>query len=153
MKLRAIAIVALCLAMAGCSVQRRAERHLRRAVELCPELVQAKAHPIDTVLALAPPPDGCLLPIAALHQADTIAVRAQNGTFTAHADSAAITVTYRPDTLSYRYADTVWLPQVVVEPQAKHPERHRWKFLVGFIIGVGFTLAVIYAALMLDMRK
>lgn len=153
MKLRAIAIVALCLAMAGCSAQRRAQRKVRRAVELCPELVQMKAHHIDTVLTLASLPDGCRLPIAALHQADTLTIRASHGTFTAHADTAEISVAYFPDTLSYRYADTVWLPQVVVEPQAKHPERHHWKLLAGFVLGVGFSIATIYAALKLDMRK
>lgn len=38
------------IVMNGCSAQRRAERLVRRAVALCPELVQVKAHPIDTVL-------------------------------------------------------------------------------------------------------
>lgn len=118
MKLRTVAIVALCLAMAGCSVQRRAERHLRRAVELCPELVQTKAHPIDTVFTLASPPDSCLLPIAPLIGGHTITINGQNGTFTAHADTSAIAIAYRPDTLSYRYTDTVWLPQVSVTETA-----------------------------------
>lgn len=114
MKRRTLATVALCLAMAGCSAQRRAERHLRRAVELCPEWVQPQARPIDTVFTLASPPDSCLLPIAPLMNGHTVTVSGQNGTFTAHADTSAIAVAYRPDTLSYRYTDTVWLPQVAV---------------------------------------
>ena len=123
MKRSVIALLALCLAMAGCSAQRRAERHLRRAVELCPELAQMTARPIDTVFTLASPPDSCLLPIAPLIGGHTITINGQNGTFTAHADTSAIAVAYRPDTLSYRYTDTVWLPQVVVTETAPPAKR------------------------------
>lgn len=129
---RTLAIVVLCLAMAGCSAQKRAEKHLRRAVELCPELTQMTARPIDTVFTLASPPDSCLLPIAPLMNGHTITIDGQNGTFTAHADTSAIAIAYRPDTLSYRYTDTVWLPQVVVaEPETPaKPEIHwgAWAF-------------------------
>ena len=121
---RTLAIVVLCLAMAGCSAHRRAERHLRRAVELCPELAQMTARPIDTVFTLASPPDSCLLPIAPLIGGHTITVSGQNGTFTAHADSVTIAVAYRPDTLSYRYTDTVWLPQVAVA-ETETPAKRR----------------------------
>lgn len=121
---RTLAIVVLCLAMAGCSAQKRAEKHLRRAVELCPEWVQPQAHPIDTVFTLASPPDSCLLPIAPLMNGHTVTVSGQNGTFTAHADTAAIAIAYRPDTLSYRYTDTVWLPQVAVA-ETETPAKRR----------------------------
>lgn len=133
MKLRTVAIVALYLAMAGCSVQRRAERHLRRAVELCPELMQTKAHPIDTVFTLASPPDSCLLPIAPLIGGHTITINGQNGTFTAHADTSAIAIAYRPDTILYRYTDTVWLPRVVVEGRGEteqDEDRNMWLMLL-----------------------
>ena len=44
-------------------------------------------------------------------------------TFTAHADTSAIAIAYRPDTLSYRYTDTVWLPQVIVTETAPPAKR------------------------------
>lgn len=140
---RTLAIVVLCLAMAGCSAQRRAERHIRRAVELCPEWVQTTARPIDTVFTLASPPDSCLLPIAPLMNGHTITVSGQNGTFTAHADTSAIAVAYRPDTLSYRYTDTVWLPQVTVaetETPAKRQGAWHTAWLAAFGVVLGFAL-------------
>ena len=143
---RTLAIVVLCLAMAGCSAQKRAEKHLRRAVELCPELAQMTARPIDTVLTLASPPDSCLLPIAPLIGGHTITVSGQNGTFTAHADSVTIAVAYRPDTLSYRYTDTVWLPQVAIAETAPPAKRKtHW--------GAWAFLAVVAAALLRGIIK
>ena len=143
MKRTLIALLALCLALSGCSVQRRAERKVRRAVELCPGLVVPKAHPIDTVLTLASPPDSCLLPIAPLIGGHTITINGQNGTFTAHADTAAIAIAYRPDTILYRYTDTVWLPQVTVAetaPPAKRQGAWRTAWLAAFGVVLGFAL-------------
>ena len=140
---RTLAIVVLCLAMAGCSAQKRAEKHLRRAVELCPELTQMTARPIDTVFTLASPPDSCLLPIAPLIGGHTITINGQNGTFTAHADTSAIAISYRPDTILYRYTDTVWLPQVTVTetaPPAKRQGAWRTACLAAFGVVLGFAL-------------
>ena len=143
---RTLAIVVLCLALAGCSAQRRAERKVRRAVELCPELVQLKAHPIDTVFTLAALPDSCRVPIVALRQDAPLAIRVAHGTFTAHADTAEISIAYFPDTLSYRYTDTVWLPQVVVaEPAPPAKRKIHW--------GACAFWAVLVAALLRGIIK
>ena len=143
---RTLAIVVLCLAMAGCSAQKRAEKHLRRAVELCPELAQMTARPIDTVLTLASPPDSCLLPIAPLIGGHTLTIDGQNGTFTAHADTSAIAIAYRPDTILYRYTDTVWLPQVVVaETETPAKRKIHW--------GAWAFWAVLVAALLRGIIK
>ena len=156
MKRSVIALLVLCLALAGCSAQRRAERKVRRAVELCPELVQLKAHPIDTVFTLAALPDSCRVPIVALRQDAPLAIRAAHGIFTAHADTAEISIAYFPDTLSYRYTDTVWLPQVTVtetETPAKRQGAWRTACLAAFGVVLGFALLRATDRLIDDIRR
>ena len=61
--LKTLLLCAALAVMSGCSAQRRAERHVRKAVALCPELVQAKAHPIDTALTVPAWADCTTLPL------------------------------------------------------------------------------------------
>ena len=115
-------ILLFCIAfvmVSGCSAQRRAERKVRRAVELCPELVQMKAHPIDTVLSSPGFTDHAEIPIGAVLVCDSIVARTEHGRLTVRVDREEGTLrtdfTADPQLVSYR--DTLYYGQVTVQPK------------------------------------
>lgn len=139
---RLLSILVLVLILTGCSAQKRAERHMRKAVALCPELVQLKAHPIDTVLTVPGFADVTTVPMGAVLHYDTIYAATDHGTVVvslSQSDSS-LRVGFVAVPQRIRYLDTVQLQQVVVEEKPKTASnRGLWEgvavLLLGFVIG------------------
>ena len=118
--------------MGGCSAQQRAERHVRKAVALCPELVQVKAHHIDTVLTAPGFADMARVPLPQVLAGDTIYTATQHGTVVVSLSDtdSSLRVGFVAAPQEVRYRDTLHYSQVAVsDPYALSrsslPERHR----------------------------
>ena len=136
------------IVMNGCSAQKRAERHVRKAVALFPELVQLKAHPIDTVLTVPGFADVTTVPMEAVLRYDTIYAATDHGTVVvslSQSDSS-LRVGFVAVPQRIRYLDTVQLQQVVVEEKPKTASnRGLWEGVVFLLLGFGIgTWVIIY---------
>lgn len=134
----AVLFVAL-FAMAACSAQRRAERLVRRAVALCPELVQATAHTIDTVLTAPGWADVVAIPLADVATGDTIYAATTHGTVVVslRQPDSALRVGFVAAPQEIRYQDTVLVPQVVVPDKPKaDTNRSLWEGVIVLLLGV-----------------
>lgn len=142
----AILFVALATTTA-CTAQRKAARHMRKAVELCPELVQVKVHPVDTVLTVKPWADCTTVPLPAVLKGDTVYTATDHGTvvvnFNAEDSTLRVGFISAPQQLHYR--DTLHYAQVVVpETMALTGDRSAWVNILLWLFGVsvGMALAV-----------
>lgn len=154
MKLRTVAIVALCLAMAGCSVQRRAERRVLRLAEQYPELVQMKAHPIDTFLGVPVFSDTARLRLP-VHVGDTFEESTPHGTFTAFIDdddTTKLQVIFESVPTELHYQDTIQYRQVVIPADTETGGRG-WFALLWFFLGVATIIAAFFVMVKLDMKN
>lgn len=99
---------------ASCSAQYRAQKHIRRAVELCPELVQKKAVLIDTAMCVPGYTDTGLIPLSKLLESDTVYYGTEHGAITAslNKQDSIITIYYTADPIVVQYHDTVYCEQV-----------------------------------------
>lgn len=153
---RLLSILVLVLILTGCSAQKRAERHMRKAVALCPELVQLKAHPIDTVLTVPGFADVTTVPMEAVLQYDTIYAATDHGTVVvslSQSDSS-LRVGFVAVPQKVNYHDTVRLAQVAVE--TKTGESHGTRFWPGFLIwifGIGVGLWIFIYLFRIDIKK
>ena len=134
-----IALLALTLAlMSGCSAQKRANQHIRKAVELCPELVQMKAHVVDTVLTTEPFADVATLKLSEVQSFDTIYAATEHGTVVvslSQSDSS-LRVGFVAAPQKIHYQDTITYPQVVLPGETAAPEKSRfWSYCLVFILG------------------
>lgn len=117
-------ILLFCIAfvlVSGCSAKRLAERKVRRAVELCPELVQLKAHPIDTTLTAHAFTDHTEVPIMSVLLCDSIITRTDHGKVTLRVDreEGTLKVDFTADPQQVRYQDTIQIREVTVRPKEK----------------------------------
>ena len=153
---RLLSILVLVLILTGCSAQKRAEKHMRKAVALCPELVQLKAHPIDTVLTVPGFADVTTVPMEAVLQYDTIYAATDHGTVVvslSQSDSS-LRVGFVAVPQKLNYHDTVRLAQVAFE--TKTGESHGTRFWSGFLIwifGIGVGLWIFIYLFRIDIKK
>lgn len=153
---RLLSILVLVLFLTGCSAQKRAERHIRKAVALCPELVQLKAHPIDTVLTVPGFADVTTVPMEAVLHYDTIYAATDHGTVVvslSQSDSS-LRVGFVAVPQKLNYHDTVRLAQVAFE--TKTGESHGTRFWPGFLIwifGIGVGLWIFIYLFRIDIKK
>lgn len=145
--LKILLVLALLVGLSGCSAQRRAERHLRKAVALCPELVQVKAHPIDTVLTAPGFADAAAFPLASLVQGDTLYAATAHGTVVVSLcqSDSTLRAGFVAAPQEIRYKDT--LRYASVEPARLEVVPKENEFFGEFITGIfcillGFVLAV-----------
>lgn len=150
--LKTLLLCAALAVMSGCSAQKRAERHVRRAVSLCPELVQAKAHLIDTALTVPAWADCTTLPLKPVLDGDTLYAPTTHGTVVVSlrkADSVLrVGFVAAPQTIRYR--DTVRYAQVTVAPDVPKANGARavrfWPcaacVLGGIVVGI-FAIIII----------
>ena len=151
MKTRFLILFLMSMALCACNATRRAERRIRRIVERCPELLSEQAHPIDTLLAIAPVTDSAAMPLLPLLIGEVVTVTTSQGTFTASATTDTLTITYDAELEPIHYVDTVYTPQVVIEeppPEKKKPPAFMW-FLLGMVI---VLLAVIVTAIVIVIK-
>lgn len=132
-------------AMVSCSTTRRAERLVRRAVALCPELVQTKAHPIDTVLAVPTYTDWAVVAFPQVLQGDTLFAATDHGTVAVSlcvADST-LSVGFVAAPQEIHYKDTVQYEQVTISPAQKRGGSFLSHFalaLIGLFVGIGLCV-------------
>lgn len=142
--LLAVALVA----MGGCSAQRRAERQVRRAVALCPELVQVKAHLIDTVVTAPAFADCATLPIGQVLSGGTVYAATDHGTFVVSVSDtdSSLRVGFVAAPQKVHFTDTVRYARVVVPEPAKQRSNSPWQGVALGLsgIGVGVVLGLYY---------
>lgn len=135
-----IAVLFVALAtMTACSAQRRAERLVRRAVALNPELVQAIAHPFDTVITMPGYADVVELPVREIYRHDTIYAATTHGTVVVslRQPDSALRVGFVAAPQEIHYQDTVLVPQVVVPDKPKAASnRSLWEGVIFLLLGV-----------------
>lgn len=150
--LKIILITLVLAVMTGCSMQRRAERHIRRAVELCPELAQKKAHAIDTMISVSGYTDIVIVPVPEVLASDALSIETDNGTFTLefHGADSTLEIGFTADPTEIHYRDTIQYSQVVVpEPQMiSDMDRKGLQLLFVFIL-----IIVLYIRLLKSENK
>ena len=145
--LKILALFVALATMTACSAQRRAERHLRKAVALCPELVQVKAHPIDTVLTAPGFADVAAFPLASLVQGDTLYAATAHGTVVVSLcqSDSTLRAGFVAAPQEIRYKDTLRYARVEPARLEVVPKENEFfgEFITGlFCILLGFVLAV-----------
>ena len=153
-------IAVLCVALAtmtACSAQRRAERLVRRAVALCPELVQVKAHQIDTVLTTPVWADCAQVPLPKVLQGDTVYAATDHGTVLVSLcqSDSTLRVGFVAAPQKIHYQGTIDYAQVTVEPKPKKGTSFWSHFaLCLFGLGLGIALCVwLYSKLKKNTHK
>lgn len=142
-------------AFTGCSAQKRAERHVRKAVELWPELVQVKAHPIDTLLHTPSWTDEALFRIPKLATGETTYAATDHGTVVVRLSQSdsSLRVGFVAAPQPVRYKDTLRyreIQPVTLQP-AKAEKSHFWEdfALWVFGLGMGFAAAIWFLSKMI----
>lgn len=131
--------------MTACSAQRRAERQVRKAVALCPELVQVKAHPVDTVLTVHGFTDAVTVQLTDIMRPDTIYRAAEHGTFVVsrNISNGEVRIGYIAMPQKLRYCDTLHYRQVVLPPQfAQKAKGGFWSHFALILNGIGIGVAL-----------
>jgi hypothetical protein len=144
---RFLSIIILAVALTGCSAQRRAERHVRRALELCPELAQAKARPIDTTLLAPTFADAASIPLAEALAGETVYAATDHGTVVVSLSQpdSSLRVGFVAAPQPVRYRDTIrWreLDPAKLQPEKADGGNHFWSDLALWIIGIGMGMVL-----------
>lgn len=139
----------MAVAMASCSSQKRAQRHIRRAVELCPELAQLTARPIDVFLGVPVFTDSAIVPLMDILDGDTLTVKTDHGTITLSANSAdsTLSASFTSDESEIHYQDTVQYRQIDFSKSEQKPSTTQstgvGRDILLWIIGVGFGMVLV----------
>lgn len=146
-----IKIIILAVALAAlpaCSAQKRAQRHIRRAVELCPELVQLKAHPIDTFLSVPGYTDITRVPMVRIFEEDSVAVKTEHGTIilSTNPSDSTLSVAFQADHQEVHYTDTIRYADVTTI-KTKTRRGGSWieiaVWLFGVIVGIDLAFCMV----------
>lgn len=140
---RLLSILVLVLILTGCSAQKRAERHMRKAVALCPELVQLKAHPIDTVLTVPGFADVARVPLPKVLAGDTLYAATDHGTVVVSLSDtdSSLRVGFVAAPQKIRFKDQVEIAQVAIEPTPQAREKSFWSHFALVLLGLGTGVA------------
>ena len=155
---RLLSIIILAVALTGCSAQRRAERHVRRALELCPELAQAKARPIDTTLLAPTFADAASIPLAEALAGETVYSATDHGTVVvslSQSDSS-LRVGFVAAPQPVRYRDTLrWseIATAIPQPNNGSSDSSFWQDLALWIFGIGMGMALCFWLLRSAIKK
>lgn len=141
--LKIILLASILCVSTACSAQKRAERHIRRAVALCPELLQMNAQQIDTVLTVPGFTDIGAVPLGNVLQGDTLYAATEHGTVVVSVSQSdsSLRVGFVAAPQKIRYSDSVQLPQVTISPQ-KEEEGHFWNDMALWVFGIGLGMAL-----------
>ena len=136
--LKTLVLCVALVAMTACSAQKRAERHIRKAVALCPGLVQVKAHPIDTVLTAPGFADMVAIPFRKVATGDTIYAATDHGTVVVslRQSDSALRVGFVAAPQKVHYQDTLRISQVMPAPLPTAKEGVDWWPLVTWLLGI-----------------
>lgn len=151
--LKIILLAVALIVMSGCSAQRRAQRHVRKAVALCPELVQVKAHAVDTVLTVKPWADATTMQLTEVMSGDTLYRATDHGTFIVshNRKNGEVRIGFLAAPQKLHYRDTLQYAQVVVPKSMANPRHRVWAewaaWLIGVAMGVAFAVWLLRNAL------
>lgn len=139
-------VVALAV-ITGCSAQKRAERHVRKAVELCPELAQVKARSIDTTLYTPAFTDVARVPLPQVLTGDTVYAATNHGTVVVSVNQpdSSLRVGFVAAPLPLRYRDTIRWREIDtsgLETTNSDSGNHFWQDLALWLIGIGLGIAI-----------
>ena len=149
--LKIFLLAAILSVITACSAQKRAERHMRKAVALCPELVQVKAHTIDTVRTAPGYADCAIVPLANVLEGCTVYSPTDHGTVIVKlrpADST-LRVGFVAAPIPVRYQDTINYSQVIFpDTKEKDGKGSAWIWMGCILLGIviGF-LSLMFIAL------
>lgn len=146
-----IALLAAALIVTGgCSARQRAERRVRRAVALCPDMVQVKAHPIEGTATAPAFADVAHVPLRPVMDGDTLYAATEHGTVAVSLRRAdgALRVGFVAAPREVRYTDTLYYSQVqpVAPKPAATPRRGggvAWA-LLGAVVAFGTGMALCF---------
>lgn len=131
----------------ACSPQKKAARHVRKAVELCPELVQVTVRHIDTVLTAPGFGDVTTIPLEKVMSGDTLYSATDHGTFVVNIipDDSTLRVGFIAAPQPVHYRDTLRYEQVVLDETLINGKRISTGgifalCLVGVLLGVILTV-------------
>ena len=144
--LKIILLAAALIVMNGCSAQRRAERLVRRAVALCPELVQVKAHPIDTMLTAPGFADMTRVPLPQVLAGNTLYAATDHGTVVVSLSDtdSSLRVGFVAAPQKIRYKDQVEIAQVAIEPTPQARGKAFWSHFALVLLGLGTGAALCF---------
>ena len=149
--LKIFLLAAALIVMTGCSAQKRAERHMRRAVALCPEMVQVKAHTIDTVLTVGPWANCTVVGMGDLTAVETLYTATPHGTIVVSLRKADSTlrVGFIAAPQRIRYQDTIRYSHVTLSeaPEAEPKPTRVWRGVGLVLLGIvaGFVILIVIA--------
>lgn len=147
--LKIFLLAAALIVMNGCSAQKRAERHMRKAVSLCPELVQTKAHPIDTVLTAPGYADCTTVTLADVMEGQTLYKATDHGTVVVklQPEDSTLCVGFVAAPIPVHYQDTLSYAQVAVAEDAVRARYPAWTWIGCVLLGIviGFVVLIIIA--------
>lgn len=155
--LKIFLLAAAIVMMSGCSAQKRAERHMRKAVALCPELVQLKAHTIDTTLTAPGFADCAVVPLP--NAGETIYTSTDHGTVmvSRHNTDSALRVAFVAAPQKVRYTDSFSYSQVAMPDNEPRQSESVWKWVfcitVGVLIGMVLLLIISLKAKIYEVDK
>lgn len=124
--------------LVGCRSVKLAERRVRRIAYDYPELVQVRAHTIDTFFAVPVKADIASLPMRYIETGSTVKKETPSGKFTVQLDGDSLMVAYTSAADTIRFRDTLHYAQVVVGSGTK--EKARRKTMTGALIAFGFLV-------------
>lgn len=145
--LKIFLLAAALAVMTGCSAQRRAERHIRKAVALCPELVQVKAHPIDTVLTAPGFADATRVPLTKALSGETIYAATPHGTFAVSLSQpdSSLRVGFVAAPQKIHYSDNQQYSQVVIpESGVTRHSGNAWMVIGCILLGIIIGFVVLF---------
>ncbi len=138
-----IGAVAMAVATVSCSAQYRAQRHIRRAMELCPELVQMKAYPIDAFLSVPGYTDIARVPMSEVLGSDSFSIETDHGTFNMgfNESDSTFEIGFTADPTEVHYQDTINHNQVVIQPVEDEGVGF-WNGVAIWIFGIGLGVSL-----------
>ena len=138
-----LSIIILAVVLTGCSAQKRAERHVRRAVALCPELVQMTARPIDTVLTAPGFADMAVVPFSKVLAGDTVYAATNHGTVVVslRQSDSALRVGFVAAPQKIHFTDTFRYAQIVSKDPSEQQKRGFWRGFAWCFLGICLGIA------------
>jgi len=137
--LKTAIVFSILLVTVSCSTQRMAERKIRRALELCPQLEIKRAYLIDTFLAVPAFTEHVEVPIATVLRGDTVVAQTEHGQIVVVLDKedGTLHIDYSIDEQPFHYTDSISYSEVVVTEEKRTGEKF-WNMFFSWLIGAGF---------------
>ena len=132
----------MCVTLASCMTQKRAERKIERLVNRFPELKQVEVVKMDTTIFIPERRDSTVFAMYGTGHRNPVEVKTEQGAFTMDIDTVTklvkVTYTSPPDTIFIE--KTVEVPKIVVE-SADHRRVSAWRTVA--LVCLALTLPIL----------